>query len=150
MPVIQNWESAEGRERWKWEHTRAESHPSDPMLRGLRPESPQAYPAMMYRVMNRNPLRFESHEVASEVEQRNLESRGFVAGGQGAAVEEYERREQSVAVAATERAYHEQRMSPKAQAEAEAVDLTTIKHLGEIPETPVRRPVGRPRKEESA
>lgn len=145
MPVITNWESTEGRIRWQWEHTTAETHPSDPMLHGMRPETPQAYPAMLYKVLKRNPLSFESHIVASETEQRNMESRGFVAGGRVAALEDYDKSQQTVAVAAAERAYHEQTMSQKAQAEAEAVDLTTIKHLGEIPVTPIKRR-GRPKK----
>ena len=145
MAVLTNWDSAEGKERWKWEHTTAETHPSDPFLKGVRPETPQPYPAMLYKVVQRNPLKCESVVVLSETEQRNMESRGWIAGGQGRAVEEYDRAQQAVAVAAANRAYHDQRMSPQAQAEAEAVDLTTIKHLGEIPAQPVKRR-GRPRK----
>lgn len=145
MGVLQNWDSAEGKIRWQWEHYINEEHPSDHLIKGLKPLGPQPYPAMLYRVVNRNPLRFESMQVGSENEQRNMESRGFVAGGAAVAVEEYDKGLQSVSVSAAERSFHEQRMSPKAQAEAEAVDLTTLSHLGEIPETPIKKR-GRPAK----
>ena len=139
MGVLQNWDSAEGKLRWQWEHKVTERHPSDESIKGLQPEFPQPYPAMLYRVLTPNPLRFEGHTVNSETEQRNMESRGFVAGGQGAALEAYQGSQQSLAHASANRAFHEQNMSDKAKAEAEKVDLSTLKHVGEIPETPVKR-----------
>lgn len=139
MGVLQNWDSAEGKELWKWEHTIGESHPSDPTIKGMRPEFPQRYPAMLYKVVNRNPLTFEGVTVHSDVQQANEENSGFVAGGKGAAVAKYDAYQDEMAHAAGNRAFHEQKMSPKAQAEAEAHDLTTLKHLGEIPEKPIKR-----------
>lgn len=147
MGVIQNYEGPEGWERWKWEHTTAETHPSNPQIKGVRPEFPQPYPAMLYKVTNRNPLKLESLEVKSEAEQRNMESRGFVAGGPLMAVEAYDGNLQSLAVAAAERNYSDRNMSEHAKAEAEAVDLQTIQHLGEIPRTPIKKQRGRPKKE---
>ena len=145
MGVLQNYEGPEGWERWSWEHTIAETHPSNPLVKGRRPEFPQLYPAMLYKVTNRNPLKLDCVTVGSENEERTYISQGYVAGGPACAVDEYDNGLNRLAKAAAERAFHEQRMSPQAQAEAEAVDLTTIKHLGEIPETPIKRR-GRPRK----
>lgn len=143
MPVVQNFEGPEGWERWKWEHKVTEEHPSNPLIKGLRPEFPQAFPAMLYRVSNRNPITFESQKVGSEREEAEWLRLGFVAGGQGEALRAYDDSLQTLAVAAAERSFHEQKMSPQAQAEAEKKDSTTIQHLGEIPETPIKKRRGR-------
>ncbi len=85
-------------------------------------------------------------EAASEVDARNLQSRGYHLGREAAeqAVVGYE---QAMAVAAAERAFQEQRMTDKARAEAQIADDATAQHLAEVPETPIRKR-GRPAKTE--
>ncbi len=74
-----------------------------------------------------------------------------IALGQGwsaspqAAMERFEEEEQALGNAANLRAYDDRRLSPAAQAEAAAVESTTIRHLPEIPEAP-KRGRGRPKK----
>jgi hypothetical protein len=80
------------------------------------------------------PAVFEGQTADDERDRERLERSGFVYGGQGAALEALDAREFELAELAANRVIPEQRMSPKAQAEAEAVDLTTIQHLGAIPE----------------
>ncbi len=87
--------------------------------------------------------------VHDEQERRNMQSRGFVIGPDNA-IKALEASELSVATAAAERAYTDRKLSPKAQQEAQAVDVTTISHLGDVTpemvkEEKQRRP-GRPRK----
>lgn len=55
------------------------------------------------------------------------------------AIEDVGRRHQELARAAAERANTERWMSSKAQAEAAAVDESTMQHVGEIPVTPIRK-----------
>lgn len=148
MAILISQDSEYGKEAWKWEHTTADRHPSDPSIRGMRPVSFQPYPAMLYRATKKNPWTFEEHVVGNEDEQRNMESRGFVAGGQQAAAEAYDRAQQQVAVAAAERNYTDRRMGEKALAERDAAEAGSSRHLGEIPETPVKRR-GRPKKVET-
>jgi hypothetical protein len=91
----------------------------------------------------------EHYIVSDENEERNMRSRGFVRGPDNA-VKELEASEQSVAIAAAERAAADRRMSAKAQAEAAAVDESTIYHIGDMPETPIHKkgwPKGKPRKQ---
>ena len=82
--------------------------------------------------------------VGSEQEQRNFESRGYRTR-QEDALGVVETANTAVATAAAERAFSDRRMSSKAQAEAETLDQSTARHLGEIPRKPVK-PRGRPRK----
>lgn len=58
--------------------------------------------------------------------------------------------EDAISRAAAERAMADRRMSEKAQREAAEADSQTADHLPEIPEAPVRRGPGRPRKESAA
>ena len=81
-------------------------------------------------------------EAADEAQARNLLSRGY-ARGRVAAEQAVMDAEQAAAKAAANRAFHERRMSEAARAEAQAADEATGKHLGEIPETPIRKR-GRP------
>lgn len=60
------------------------------------------------------------------------------------ALDRLEADEAEQGVNAAIRAYDDRRMSPEAQAEAEAVESRSMKHLAEIPEAPKKR--GRPRK----
>jgi len=143
MALLTVPESPEGMEMWKWEHHQGESHPLNPSVKGMRPTHFQPYPAMMYKAVQKNPWRFEHEIVADEHEQRNLESRGFVAGGTGAAAEAYDAAQQNLAVMAAVRAAEDRTMSEKAQAEVNAAEQASSRHLGEIPEKPIQRRVSR-------
>lgn len=136
MGVLHGPETDFAKEARKWE-----AYPTSYGPPG-RPYVYRPYPAMMYRVTERNPLAFESHEAADEQAQRNMESRGW-AVGQEAAVARYDADQKNLAVLAANRAYQEQRMSPEARAEAEAYEASVDGHVAEIPETPRR---GRPPK----
>jgi hypothetical protein len=124
---------------WKWEHRQDEVHDTDPSVRGMRPIGFQRYPAMLYKVTKNNPWTFDEHVVQSEMEERNMLSRGFVAGGQAEAVKAYEAEQQGLAIAAAERNYADRNMGEKAQAERDAVEQESSRHLGEIPRTPIKR-----------
>lgn len=80
----------------------------------------------------------------SEVEQRNLESRGYRMTAD-AAIALVEQQNYEVAEAAANRAFHDRRMTATAKREAEALDNSTARHLGEIPAAPIKRR-GRPKK----
>ena len=62
------------------------------------------------------------------------------------AMERHEAKEQAIGEAAANRAWSERNMSDAAKAEAAAVDASTEDHVPTIPETPIRRSPGRPRK----
>jgi hypothetical protein len=112
----------------------------------MRPNSYRPYPAMMYRATQKNPWVFEHEKVADENEQRNLESRGFVAGGKQAAADAFDAAQQNLAVMAAVRNYEDRNVSDKARAEINAAEQSSARHLGEIPATPIRRRRGRPTK----
>jgi hypothetical protein len=136
-------ETPYGKELWKWDHHEGETHPQDNKIRGMRPREHRDYPKMLYKATQKNPWQFESHVVESEQEQRNLESRGFVAGGQGAAAEAFDQGQQALAVAAAVRNYEDRNLSEKAKAEIDAAESASARHLGEIPATPIKKR-GRP------
>jgi hypothetical protein len=101
-----------------------------------RPHVHRDYPARMYkpsRPKMGGPCVFEGADAENEAQREQLERIGFVYGGQGAALAALEAREFEIAELAANRAIGDMRLSPKAQAEADAVDVTTIQHLGEIP-----------------
>lgn len=112
----------------------------------MRPRHFQPYPAMLYRVIERNPLELESAVAMSAVEQRSLEERGFVAGGQTRAIEAHDQQEREFAALAANRAYGEQRMSEAARAEAIEYETEADGHVPSIPETPITRGPGRPKR----
>jgi len=107
---------------------------------------------MIYRAKRSatgGPPIIEHFIVANELEERNMQSRGYVRGPDNA-IKALEHDEQEVARGAAERAYADRLMSDRAKAEAAAVDETTISHLPEIPRTPVHKkgwPKGKPRKQ---
>lgn len=105
----------------------------------MRPASFQLFPSQMYRVVSKNPWRFETERAADEVAQRNLESRGFVSGGQQAAADAYDAQMQGLAVAAAERNARDRNMSERALAESSAAEQESSQHLGEIPTTPIKK-----------
>ena len=136
-----------GKELWKWDHRENETCPTDPTIRGMRPASRREYPALMYRVTGKYPWTFEKEKAVDEAAQRNLESRGFVAGGMGNAAEAFDRLVQDAAMAAAHRNYEDRNMSEAARAHSSAVEQASSRHLGEIPETPIRRRGRRPKSE---
>lgn len=110
-----------------------------------RPYEYRPFPTRMYRAW-RNPnggkIEIKDAETAEDdTMRRNLESRGFVWGGQQAAVEAWEQREREEATAAAERNYDvaHGKHSERAQQEIAAAESAAgAKHLGEVPETPIR------------
>lgn len=101
----------------------------------------QEFPKMLYR-FNPGPggkLVREECGVGSRDEQAIKEGQGWRETQQDA-YDLAEHAQEDVGTAAAERAFHDRRMSPAAQAEAAAVDAATAKHLGEIPEAHKRAP----------
>jgi hypothetical protein len=145
LQVGQN--TAYARELVKWEANFTQYGPPG------RPFVHRDYPARMYkpsRSPQGGPPLFEGADAADEHERASLERLGFVYGGQGAALAALEAREFEIAELAANRNYNDQAMSAKARAEVEPLERSTIQHLAEIPETPIRRGPGRPRKDDSA
>lgn len=107
----------------------------------MRPYVFCEYPTRMYKAGRDKGGKIailEAMTARDETERQNLESRGFVHGGQGAAIKAWEAEEFSRAELAAERNYVEKRMSPKAQAEAQAADDEAgAQHLASVPELPV-------------
>jgi hypothetical protein len=142
MAVVHSPESNFSKEMAKWESGFTQyGEPG-------RPYTYQPFPTRMYKAYRAKDgsRQFEAATANDEHEQRNLESRDFVVGGQQAALDALEGRELEIAKLAAEGAYEERRMSEKAQAEATAVRRASAVHLGEIPEAPKRgrKPKGEP------
>lgn len=138
MPVFHAPETAYAKELTKWE-----AYPTPAGPPG-RPFVFREYPMMLYRIIEENPLSYESHQVDTEQERRNMESRGFYAGGPGAALDGFRAEQQNVAILAAARAAEELKMSDAARAEALAYEQSVDGHVAEIPEMPIRRRPGRP------
>lgn len=104
------------------------------------------YPKMLYRgrTLTNGSLDVEQRIVGSETDEALAAGAGWLPHPQRAAEAETARQE-DLGTAAAERAWSDRRLSAAAQAEAEAVDATTAKHLGEIPIAPKR---GRTRPQE--
>ena len=134
MSVLIAPDTPYGKELWRWDHHEGEAHPQDSSIRGMRPSHFRQYPAMMYLVTQKNPWKYESVTAKSEVEQRNLESRGFVAGGLQAACDAFDAKMQNLAVVAAARNHEDRNMSEGAKAERDAIEQASSTHLGEIPE----------------
>ena len=128
-----------GKEMWRWEHDESRSHPKDPTVRGMGAASFKPFPAMVYKITAINPVTYETFQVRDEAEQRNLQSRGFVAGGLQAAYDAYQADQQALAVAAAHRNYEDRNLSPNAKAESLAHEEQASGHVGEIPRTPAKR-----------
>lgn len=144
MSVLWSQESAYAVERRKWETTHTEFGPPG------RSANFTEYPLMIYRAKRSSsggPPIIDHCIVDDEQQERLKAGQGWVRGPDNA-VKALEHDEQELARAAAERAYQDRRMSAQAQAEAAAVDESTIAHLGAIPETPIKRGPGRPRKED--
>jgi len=152
-------ESSMGKELLKWER------PSN-----YRPES-NPYPKMLYRAQHRQDGRRSVGEVldslcggyqgAAEQWSRRCQltvnndyekQRAYEQGWRDTpqeALEYLEARDNAISTATAERHAADARMGELAQREAAAADQTTLKHLPEIPEKPIRRR-GRPRKVQPA
>jgi len=100
----------------------------------------QPYPKMLYKAESADggPRICGTKVVEDEAQERMAIGSGW-SDGQEAALERVEAQQLEFAKLAANRAYNEQWMSPKAKAEAAAVDETTMQHLPAIPETPIRR-----------
>ena len=136
MAVVHAPESTFSKEMAKWETTFTQYGPPG------RQYTFQEYPSRLYKAV-RNPdgsRTFEGVTVNDADEQRNFESRGFVAGGQQAALDALAEQEQEVAVLAANRNYNDRNMSERAQAEAaEVIASAGARHVAEIPEKPKRK-----------
>lgn len=150
MSVLIAPDTPYGKELWRWEHHQGEGHPTDPTIRGMRPQHFQAYPAMLYRATQKNPWKFDEQVVADEVAERLAVGQGFVAGGKQAAADEFDRRQLALAVAAAERNFSDRHVSEKARAEIHAAEQASSRHLGEIPEQPIKRRGRKPKAQEAA
>lgn len=135
MSILYSPDSAYAKERCKWEPTRTEYGDAG------RPFVYHEYPIMLTRAsrpkQGGEPT-FERVIADDDQGEANLLSRGFCRSAEDAlavlAKADLER-----ARAAAERAYTDQRMSARAQAEAARADEMTSDHVGDVPETAIRR-----------
>lgn len=134
-----------GKELWKWEHHEGEAHPTDSSIRGMRPNGFRPYPAMLYRATQKNPWKFDQQMVRDEVAEGLAVGQGFVSGGQQAAADAFDARQQDLSLAAAHRNYEDRNISEKARAEVNAAEQASSTHLVEIKRTPIRKR-GRPAK----
>lgn len=104
----------------------------------------QEYPkAMVLAAQTPNGIKItETRSAQSDVEEANLLSRGYRMKACDA-VAYVESQNVAVAEAAANRAFNDRRLSPKAQDEADVLDRSTARHLGEIPAAPIRTRVRR-------
>lgn len=104
-----------------------------------RPYVFRPYPKMLYRgrTLTNGSLDVEQRIVGSEADELLAAGAGWCPRPDEATDAEV-RRQEGLGTAAAERAWADRRLSPRAQAEAAAVDQTTAKHLGEIPIAPKR------------
>lgn len=136
--------SPEGKERLKWEYEEFSLNG----VRGQRgPRTFEEFPKMMSLAgrSDTGKIVITREQVAGDAdEQARLESEGFRCG-HDKAIEAHERREQSIAELAANRAFQERTMSDAARREAAEYEESEYGHVAEIPEAPKKR--GRPRKD---
>lgn len=154
MGLIISPDSPYGRELWKWDHPKGMFIGEGAQrVEGQRARGYEPYPAMLYKVtkrLNADQWQYEEETVHDQHEQRNLESRGFVAGGLAAACAAYEASQQELAVLAAARNYEDRNLSAKAKAERDAAEQASSSHLGAIPETPIKRRGRKPKAADAA
>lgn len=121
-----------------------EQRASDERRKWEKPYVFEPYPKMLYRGLADKPG-WEHCTVGSEQEEHEK-----VGNGQGwraslnEALAHHEKLGADIGLAAAERAAADRKLSAPAQAEAKAAeDAADGHHLGEIPETPVRKPSGK-------
>ncbi len=148
MPIVIVPGTPHAEEILKWEY-------DDFSLGGERgrrgPRVYQEFPKMLYKAGRNAQNQIDILEgdkghilVGDSAEQAQREREGWTFRQEDALLHA-ERDEREVARVAANRAYHERRMSPGAQAEAAAYDESVPGHVASIPETPIKRR-GRPRK----
>lgn len=145
MAVVHAPDSEFAKEMARWEAHHTQYGPPG------RPYTYQPFPTRMYKAARNEHGQSAIVDAATAhdtTEQRNLESRGFVVGGQQAALDALAAQEQEIAILAANRNYHDRRMSEQAQAEARAAEFEAgARHLAAIPETPIKRRGRRPKAE---
>lgn len=145
MPVEFGTESNYAKEMRRWESTHTRFGPPG------RPYVFQEWPKMFYRaerVPGKGIEIAESRQVNDEQEARNLQSRGFHFGPEAAvqAIQD-EQREHGVLAAEREYAIQHGQLSESATAEVRAAEqMHGARHLPDVPETPIKRRGGRPKK----
>lgn len=140
MAVYHPPETAYGKEIWKWDHSVTEQNPHSGEF-GMRPDSFQEFPKRLYKAGRNHagvPVIVDAHDVENEQQEANMRSRGYYFG-QDKALEALHAADQEMSVLAANRAFTDRRMTPQAQAEAQAVDESTSTHLAEIPAAPIKR-----------
>jgi hypothetical protein len=138
MAVVHSPDSEFAKEMRKWEAHHTQYGPPG------RPYTYQPYPTRMYKAVRADDgsRTFEAFTANDEHEQRNLESRGFVVGGQQAALDALSAAELEHSKLAAERNWEvaHGRVSEKAAAEVAAHEAAAgARHLPSIPEAPKRR-----------
>ncbi len=134
MGILHSQESAYAQERIKWEAGPTEFGP------GLKPFVYHEFPKWLHRAGRTPagvPVIVDAQIAETDVQEANLLSRGF-REGQEAALALLHATDREHAILAANRAASDRTMSPRAQAEAAAIDEQTIEHLPVIPETPVK------------
>jgi hypothetical protein len=115
---------------------------------GLRPYVHRDYPMWIYLAGRSDDGAItivDRKQVESDQDAANHFSRHWAATpGDALAILEHDDRE--IAKLAANRAYNELRMSDKAKAEVAALEAVTSGHLPNVPETPIKRRMGRPPK----
>lgn len=149
MAVVHSPDSGYAQEMRKWEANYTQFGPPG------RPYSYQSYPTRMYKAGRNAAGRsdiVDAQTANDESERRVLEGRGFVVGGQAAALEALERQEQYEAKLAAEINYEAaHKLSERAAAEVAAAQAEAgARHLPSIPETPVKRRGRKPNAEKQA
>lgn len=147
MGVVFTPDSNYAKEMRKWNAVHTEFGPPG------RPYTFQEFPKRLYRAdrVDGQIKIVERFSVGNDLEQRNMESRGFHAD-QADAIAEIERQHTEHATLAAEREWQIQhgRVSPKAAAEARLAEVAHgARHLPDVPETPIpvhQKKRGRPAK----
>lgn len=143
-------DSWEGKERAKWDRPRNQTVDGVP---GMKNAGYEPYPKVLYRAgrPDHGNVKITGSLTVHSIEQEDVAKGQGWAESQEQAIAAVHDRDTEYAKLAAERAYHERRMSEKAQQEAAAVDSQTVYHVPVIPETPIRRR-GRParKREEGA
>ena len=104
------------------------------------PYTYREFPKMLFRGTTTTLGRVEVEQriVSSGREEQDCGAVGWLASPR-LALERETTRQESVGLAAAERAWDDRRMSAPALAEVEAVEATSAKHLPEIPEASQRK-----------
>lgn len=142
MSVMIAPDSAEGIERGRWDRPKNTEVNG---VKGMRCVGHEEYPKAMHKAGRPNMGNVQitgSMTVHSEAEELVMRGQGWRANPADAVALVHAEHLEHAKLAAN-RAYHEQTMSPAAQAEAAAKESGTVFHVPSIPETPIRRR-GRP------